>query len=141
MAINSPEFILLTVLLIGAVFIWAPMAYHHYLRKERRYTVNLQHRIDIVELFASLDFIIKVETDIYEQILETNSTINWVGLTNTEFINIYNELAMRCLKAISSISWEMFDIYIKRETVQTYVTQKVMQYLMVKTERDDIEEE
>lgn len=98
------------------------------------YDALLANRTDLVELFTTLDFIILTETNIYEQILETNSNTNWAGLSNSEFLNIYRDLSMRCLKAVSDNCWRQFELYMSRQTVQTYVTQKVMKYLTDKVE-------
>ena len=98
-------------------------------KKTRRKTLAMENRVDLGELFVALEFIIKTESDLYEQYLANNTGNDLTTITNTEFKNIYEALSMRCLKAISPQFWESAEVYITRETVQTYVTQRVFNYL------------
>lgn len=101
----------------------------------------LQNRINIGELFVTIDFIVKIECDLFEQYFERNTTADMTTLTNSEFTNIYNELSMRCLKAVSSMMWDLSEVYMNREEVQTYITQKVMTFLLEKSTVTEDEEE
>lgn len=101
----------------------------------------LEHRVDIGELFVILEFIIKTETDLYESFLETNSTTDLSTLSNAEFVNIYQDISKNCLKSISRQFWELCELYINRELVETYVTQRVMSYLTDKLNEELDEDE
>lgn len=101
----------------------------------------LQNRINIGELFITIDFIVKIECDLFEQYFERNTTADMTTLTNSEFTNIYNELSMRCLKAVSPMMWDLSEVYMNREEVQTYITQKVMTFLLEKSTVTEDEEE
>lgn len=87
-------------------------------------------RMNIGEVFVCIDFIIQIESKLFEQYFQNNTTADLTSLTNTEFTNIYNELSMRCLKAVSPAMWQMSELYMNREEVQTYITQQVMQWLL-----------
>jgi hypothetical protein len=41
---------------------------------------------------------------------------------------------MRCLKAVSPQFWEMVEVYMTRESAQTYITQRVYDYLAKKVQ-------
>lgn len=102
-----------------------------YLFMEKLYLkkLTIENRIDLVELFGAIDLIIATEAALYEQYLRINSDIDITKITNEEFINIYNDLSMRCLRAVSPQFWESAELYMDREAIQTYITEKVLQYL------------
>lgn len=91
---------------------------------------NVEFRMELTDIFVTLEFIIKVETDLYETYLANNGQqTDYTTLTNTEFINIYRDLSSHCLHAVSSELWRMGELYMSRESLETYVTQKVYSYL------------
>ena len=98
-------------------------------REEQRRKMVLENRMDLTELFAALEVIIVTEENLYEQYLKTNTDTDITTLTNSEMTNIYRDLSMRCLKAVSPAFWDAVEVYMTREAVQTYITQRVMQYL------------
>ena len=98
-------------------------------KKSEQKRLAMENRVELAELFVALEFIIKTESDLYEQYLINNTGNDFTNITNTEFNNIYQTLSMQCLKAISNQFWESAEVYISRETVQTYVTQRVFNYL------------
>lgn len=100
-----------------------------------------QTRMNIGEVFTTIDFIVHIESRLYEQYFETNTNVDFTTLSNNEFTNIYNDLSMRCLKAVSPAMWEMSEQYMIREEVQTYITQSVMQFLLSRTTVEPDEEE
>lgn len=91
--------------------------------------LTMENRIDLVDLFGAIELIVATEAALYEQYLKTNSDIDITKITNDEFLNIYNDLSMRCLKAVSPQFWESAELYMNREALQTYITEKVLQYL------------
>lgn len=101
----------------------------------------LENKLNIGEVFITIDFIIKTECDLYEQYFENNTTADMITLTNSEFTNIYNSISMQCLKAVSPTLWELAEVYMTRDEVQTYITQKVMQFLLDKSTVTEDEEE
>lgn len=120
----------LLLIAFTAVCVIAVIAVNELIKKKtRRKTLAMENRVDLGELFIALEFIIKTESDLYEQYLADNTGNDYTTLTNNEFNNIYKELSMRCLKAISEQFWESVEVYVTRETVQTYVTQRVFSYL------------
>ena len=117
-----------------SIAIFIPLAlffFMVYLFMEKLYLkkLTMENRIDLVELFGAIDLIIATEAALYEQYLRINSDIDITKITNEEFINIYNDLSMRCLRAVSSQFWESAELYMDREAIQTYITEKVLQYL------------
>jgi hypothetical protein len=94
----------------------------------------LEHKIELSDLFVNLEFVIKIECDLYETYLENNTDQDLTTITNTEFTNIYQDLSMRCLKAVSPQFWEMVEVYMTRESAQTYITQRVYDYLAKKVQ-------
>lgn len=100
----------------------------------------LKYRIDISELFITINFIIKVECRLFEQYFENNTTAEFTTLTNSEFTNIYNELSMRCLRAVSETLWQLGEIYMDRTELQTYITQEVMNFLLERSTVTEDEE-
>ena len=99
---------------------------------------NIQYRMELTDVFVTLEFIIKVETDLYETYLANNGQqTDYTTLTNTEFINIYRDLSNHCLRAVSSELWRMGELYMSRESLETYVTQKVYSYLADKVPDQD----
>lgn len=115
------------LMICGVLYFW-----HRMTLKNIRLDTYLKNKIEISDIFIILEFIVKVETDLYETFLETNSNTNLSTLTNSEFLNIYNDLSKSCLKAISPTMWEIASVYVNKTTVQTYVTQRVMSYLTSK---------
>lgn len=121
---------ILLILAFAALCVVAVIAANELIKKKtRRKTLAMENRVDLGDLFIALEFIIKTESDLYEQYLANNSGNDFTTITNNEFNNIYKELSMRCLKAISPQFWESAEVYITRETIQTYVTQRVFNYL------------
>ena len=53
-------------------------------------------------------------------------------MSNSEFENSYRELATRILESVSPNLWDMFELYMTRESIQTYVTEQVQIYLSEK---------
>ena len=99
---------------------------------------DVQYRMELADIFITIEFIIKVETDLYETYLANNGqSTDYASLTNTEFINIYKELSSRCLHAVSGELWRMCELYMSRESMETYVTQKVYSYLADKVPDSD----
>lgn len=115
--------------------------YFHQQHKSLSHQQIWDTRMNIGEVFVCIDFIIQIESKLFEQYFQNNTTADLTSLTNTEFTNIYNELSMRCLKAVSPAMWQMSELYMNREEVQTYITQQVMQWLLDRsTVSEDIEE-
>jgi hypothetical protein len=85
--------------------------------------------MSIEELLVSLEFILKTEMDLYEKMMANTSDVDLTNLQNSEFNSIYQSLSMQCLKAVSPQFWELIEIYMDREAVQTYITQRVYNYL------------
>lgn len=119
---------LLIVMLIAFV-LYGRMSNSYHMRK-----LAVENRIDLQELLATLELIIHTEEALYEQYLNTNSDIDITTINNSELTNIYQELSMRCLKAVSPQFWSMTENYMTRESIQTYITQRVLQYLTDKIE-------
>lgn len=98
------------------------------------------HRMTVEEMYGILDVIIATEIVIYEKYLGNTTD---TPLTNAQFINIYNDLSKRILKGISNTFYRMASYYLTREELQTYITQRVYNYLAEKVagELDDEEPE
>ena len=88
-----------------------------------------KNRVELTEIFTTAEAIIGIECALYEKYFETNTTADLQSLSNSEFLNIYNDLSMRCLKSFSENFWRSAEVYITREELQTYVTQRVFNYL------------
>lgn len=97
----------------------------------------LKNRISLNELFASLEIAISTEMTLFENGIIRNSDQTIATVTNAEFINMYNELSMSCMKAISPEFWDMVEVYMTRESVQTYITERCMQFLLEKRREDE----
>lgn len=97
--------------------------------------------MNIGEIFVTIDFIVKTECNLFEEYFQNNSTADIPTLSNSEFTNIYNTLSMNCLKAISPTLWDLGELYMNREEIQTYITQSVMQFLMSRANITEDEEE
>lgn len=98
-------------------------------QKRRLKENTLQNRMDIGDLFMALEFILKTEMDLYEMILRNTSDVDLTTIDNSEFINIYQDLSRTCLKSVSPQFWELIEVYMDREAAQTYITQRVYNYL------------
>jgi hypothetical protein len=118
---------------IGIVILLVLMAYRTFdnwaNRKTRQKEMLLQNHMSIEELLVSLEFILKTEMDLYEKMMANTSDVDLTNLQNSEFNSIYQSLSMQCLKAVSPQFWELIEIYMDREAVQTYITQRVYNYL------------
>lgn len=121
--------ILITIVVLTGAVIIVLAVNERIKKKHRQKTLAMENRVPLEELFIALEFIIKTESDLYEQYLANNSGTDFTTITNQEFNNIYQELSMRCLKAISTQFWESAEVYVTRETIQTYVTQRVFNFL------------
>ena len=100
------------------------------------------NRIELTEIYATAESVISIECTLYEKYFETNTTADIQSLSNSEFLNIYNDLSMRCLKSFSENFWRAAEVYVTREELQTYITQRVFNYLHSKIRvSDDVEEE
>lgn len=117
------------------------VVFHRVFRDWHHHRMLALNRMNIGEVFVTIDFIVKTECALYEQYFENNTNVEFTTLSNNEFTNIYNDLAMRCLKAVSPHLWETAEQFMTREEVQTYITQAVMQFLLSKTTVEEDEEE
>lgn len=130
----------ITIPLFGIGYLIFRLVYND-LKPHLNRKIIMDNRINIGEVFVSIDFIIKTETDLFERYFENNTNQEFTSLTNSEFTNIYNELSMRCLKAVSPLLWEISEIYMDRTEVQTYITQRVMDFLLDRSTVTDEDEE
>lgn len=127
--------ILLLVLLITVIIVGAIVFVYRFLFQQNteRKTV-MENAVPLDEIFVALEFIISTETNLYEQYLSNHGKGDIAGLSNTEFKNIYNELSMRILKSVSPSMWSMCEMYMTREAIQTYITERVFNYLLDKAD-------
>ena len=102
----------------------------------------VQNRFTVEELFNTIDIIIATEIAIYEEYLSntSDSTLD-MPLTNAQFINIYNDLSNRILHGISPTFYRIAEVYMTESELQTFITQRVYNYLARKVAPDDIEPE
>ena len=119
---------------ICIILIVAIALYGHYTSDYRVRKLTLSNRMELQDLLATLELIIHTEEALYEQYLSTNSDIDLTKINNSELTNIYQELSMRCLKAVSPQFWDMVGLYMTKEAIQTYITQRTLQYLTDKIE-------
>lgn len=106
-----------------------------------RELVVQKNRMSLADIFETAEFIVTIECNLYEKYFDANTTAGMQSLSNSEFLNIYNDLAMKCLKAFSPSFWAAAEVYITREELQTYVTQRVFNYLHSKINVEEPSEE
>lgn len=125
-------YVMLIVIPVGVVTGTLMALYHKLTSKSRRIRHTLENHVSIEELFVSLEFVLQTEINLYESYLQNKTDIDLTTLQNSEFINIYKDLSMKCLKAPSPQFWELAEVYMSRESIQTYITQRVYDYLAEK---------
>lgn len=114
----------------------------HYLTLPFIREMHMQkNRMELTEIYATAESVISIECALYEKYFETNTTSDLQSLSNSEFLNIYNDLSMRCLKAFSENFWRAAEVYVTREELQTYITQRTFNYLHSKIRVSDEDEE
>lgn len=122
-------------LIIAALFLFIKRELHGYMSKN----LVLRNRISLSELFASLEIALNTEMTLFENGIIRNSDQSIATVNSAEFKNLYNALAMNCMKAISPNFWDMVEVYMTRESVQTYITERCMQFLLNKRKEDENE--
>lgn len=122
-------------LIIAALFLFIKRELHGYMSKN----LVLRNRISLSELFASLEIALNTEMTLFENGIIRNSDQSIATINSAEFKNLYNALAMNCMKAISPNFWDMVEVYMTRESVQTYITERCMQFLLDKRKEDENE--
>ena len=139
--------ILFAEFLIAAIAICAPLGallflLLHYLILPFIREMHMQkNRMELTEIYATAESVISIECALYEKYFETNTTSDLQSLSNSEFLNIDNDLSMRCLKAFSENFWHAAEVYVTREELQTYITQRTFNYLHSKIRVSEEDEE
>lgn len=123
-------------LVLAALFLFIKKELQGYISKN----LVLRNRISLSELFASLEITLNTEMTLFENGIIRNSDQSIATVTSAEFKNLYNALAMNCMKAVSPNFWDMVEVYMTRESVQTYITERCMQFLLDKRKEDEDEE-
>lgn len=123
--------LVITAAIVG-VILGAFLLFRHFCKKEKDKLTILQNHMSLEELLISLEFILTTEINIYENILQNTTDTDLTTLQNSEFNAIYKELSMQCLKSVSPQFWELIEVYMTRDSIQTYITQRVYNYLAEK---------
>lgn len=120
-------------ILVFLVVIGIAYMIHRIFHKEIMRGLLLKNRIELSDIFVTIELIISTEKNLYEDFLISNGgNTDYASMTNTEFTNIYKEMSAQCLRAISPQLWDMAEIYMNRREIQTYITQQVYNYLAEK---------
>lgn len=106
--------------------------------RRRKLYPRVKYRIKLRELYDTVDLIIATEIATYEKYLG-NSTQNDLDspLTNSQFINIYDDLCKRILTGLSPTFYEMVSVYMTEDAMNTYITQRIYNYLADRVANSD----
>lgn len=102
---------------------------HQFIIKDIMRRMKYSTKMSIVEVFGSIDIIITNETALYEKYLANTTDMNFTAMTNSQFINVYNDLASRVLHAFSPGFIEMANVYLTTDELNTYAAQMVYNFL------------
>lgn len=96
-------------------------------KRDLIYSIPLQ----LEELLMTLNIIIATEEKLYDDYIFTSSK-SYSSMSNAEYENAYRDLCENILTSVSPDLWDLFSIYMTKESIQTYVTEQVHNYLATK---------
>lgn len=89
-------------------------------------------KLSIVEVFGAIDIIVTNESSLYERYLANTTDMNFTAMTNSQFINVYNDLCSRVLHAFSPGFIELANVFLTTDELNTYAAQMVYNFLAEK---------
>mgnify|MGYP001864019624 FL=1 len=123
--------IVVITITIALGYLFSYLFYQHIYWPYKKKMILQQVPLDLSELLSTLNLIIATEEKLYDDYI-FNTNAPYASMSNSEFENSYRELATRILESVSPNLWDMFELYMTRESIQTYVTEQVQIYLSEK---------
>lgn len=106
-------------------------------RKDRVYRHVLENRMSLEEILNSTDLVLATEVVMYERYLEDTGNVMLTNITNSEFVNIYNDLSRKILASFDDKFYQMASLYFTKEEFQSYLVNRVYDYLSNKIKAND----
>lgn len=106
-------------------------------RKDRVYRHVLENRMSLEEILNSTDLVLATEVVMYERYLEDTGNAMLTNITNSEFVNIYNDLSRKILASFDDKFYQMASLYFTKEEFQSYLVNRVYDYLSNKIKAND----
>lgn len=122
------EFVIEAVIAAIVVCISANVIYNTVIIRIMR-SMKYNTKMSIVEVFGAIDLITTNECTLYERYFANTTDISFVAMTNSQFINVYNDLSSRVLHAFSPGFLEMANVYLTTDEINTYAAQLIYNFL------------
>lgn len=119
--------VIIAIIITGVLYFIFHVIIWPFRKRDLIYSIPLQ----LEELLITLNLIITTEEKLYDDYIFTSAKA-YSSMSNAEYENAYRDLCENILTSVSPDLWDLFSIYMTRESIQTYVTEQVHNYLALK---------
>lgn len=110
------------------------VALYNLVVKKLMASMKYNERIPLVELYASINLVINNECDLYERYFANTTDIDFTAMTNSQFMNVYQDLCSRVLHAFSPGFMGLVNVYLNDDEFNTYTARIVYNWLADKVQ-------
>ena len=115
--------------IVAATVIACLLITYNFIIKPFMTRMKYNQRIPIVEVFGTIDIIVSNECTLYERYLTNTTDMSFIAMTNSQFINVYNDIGSRVLHALSPGFLELANVYLTTDEINTYTARMVYNWL------------
>lgn len=114
----------------------------HRVIKAIRHASKLKNTPPFEDLMKNLELVLANEIASYERMLDYSTDgVDLDGfISNSQFINIYNDLSRRVIYSLSDDFYYLMSTYLTEDEVQSYIAQRIYLYLATKAVPNDEDE-
>lgn len=119
----------LRIVIVAVIGILALILLYHSVIRRVMSQMKYNTRLPLVEVFGAIDLIVANECEQYSQYFANTTDMDFTAMTNSQFINVYNDLCSRILHAFSPGFLEMANMYLTTEEVNNYTARIVYNWM------------